>query len=94
MSVKTQTRIKVPVRIVATSFAMNIRGNSYHQKLLISHLRSGRSINFLQAMDLGISFLNERIRVLQHQMTLYSRTVQIGKIKCKEYSLVKFNSHS
>lgn len=55
---------------------------------LIDHLKAGYSIHFVQAMQMDIPFLNDRIRELQRRgMAIQAKPIRIGRISCTEYSL-------
>jgi hypothetical protein len=59
---------------------------------LIEYLSEGRTINFIQAREMGIGFLNSRISDLKKkQFSVHSRWIKIKAIKCKEYSFKPFN---
>ncbi|MEJ7740465.1 MAG: hypothetical protein WKF97_23865 [Chitinophagaceae bacterium] len=60
-------------------------------KRLYEHLLAGSTINFLQARDMGIGYLNSRISDLRKVMTIHSRFIRINGIQCKEYSLAPFD---
>jgi hypothetical protein len=60
---------------------------------LIEYLSEGRTINFIQAREMGIGFLNSRIPdVKEKGYTVYSRRIKIGHIYCKEYSFKPFDN--
>jgi hypothetical protein len=60
---------------------------------LIEYLSEGRTINFIQAREMGIGFLNSRIpNVKEKGYTVYSRRIKIGHIYCKEYSFKPFDN--
>ncbi|MEJ7738512.1 MAG: hypothetical protein WKF97_13865 [Chitinophagaceae bacterium] len=73
---------------------LNLPGIQYQQKLLLEHLRNGNTINFLQARDMGIGYLNSRIADLRKEITIHSRFIRISNVKCKEYSLAPFEETS
>ena len=58
---------------------------------LIEYLSEGRTINFIQAREMGIGFLNSRIPdVKARGYKVYNRWTKIKTIKCKEYSFKPF----
>ena len=75
----------------ATISRINNQGLEAQRKLLLDHLQSGNTINFMQAMDLGITHLNTRIAELRSRdIHVYSRPMAYRNIKCQEYSLQPF----
>ena len=64
-------------------------------QLLIDHLRSGNTINFVQARDLGITHLPQRIAELRaHDIRTYQREIRMYNTPCMEYSLHPFPDHA
>ena len=60
-------------------------------RLLIDHLRSGNTINFVQARDMGITHLAQRIAELRaHDIRTYQRQIRLYHSPCMEYSLSPF----
>lgn len=57
-------------------------------------LTEGKTINFLQAREIGIGHLHSRISDLCNKqgMKIYRRFIRIGRTNCKEYSLTDFLS--
>ena len=77
----------------ATITRINNQGLEAQRQLLLDHLRAGNTINFMQAMDLGITHLNTRIAELRSRgIQLYSRPMAYRNIKCQEYSLQPFRN--
>ena len=61
-------------------------------RILIDHLRSGNRINFVQARELGITHLAQRIAELRaHDIRTYERQIRIYNTPCTEYSLYPFS---
>lgn len=76
---------------IPTASPFNPDGVEAQNKRLYDYLQEGNTINFLQARDIGIGFLNSRIAELRkHQITIHSRYIRIQNIQCKEYSLRPF----
>ncbi len=60
---------------------------------LLRYLESGRTINFMQAMKIGINHLHSRIPNLKDAgIAIYSRMVKVGHIDCREYSINPFTN--
>ena len=63
-------------------------------RILIDHLRSGNTINFVQARDKGITHLAQRIAELRaHDIQTYQRQIRMYHSPCMEYSLYPFPDH-
>ena len=75
----------------ATISRINQQSLDAQRQLLLDHLQAGNTINFMQAMDLGITHLNTRIAELRSRdITVYSRPMAYRNIKCQEYGLQPF----
>lgn len=78
-------------KTIPTDSPINIEGLEGQNRKLYEHLQAGNTINFLQASDLGIRYLNSRISDLNKQgLQIHSRFIRIGYTKCKEYSINPF----
>jgi hypothetical protein len=61
-------------------------------ELLLAHLKAGNTINFLQARQMGIGFLNSRISdLIANDVAVFKRWIKVGKCSCKEYSLKPYD---
>lgn len=77
--------------IIPSDSPINQHSLETQNKRLYDHLASGYTINFLQAKQLGVSYLNSRISNLKESgIPIYSRFIRIGNTQCKEYSLQPF----
>ena len=82
---------KTTPQVQATITRINNQGLEAQRKLLMDHLLAGNTINFIQAMEMGITHLNTRVAELRSRdITIYSRPVHLRNIKCQEYSLRPF----
>ena len=65
-------------------------------KRLLAHLKvPGNTITFMQARDLGITHLNQRIAELQaHDVRTYQRQIRLYNTPCMEYSLYPFHGQA
>lgn len=64
-------------------------------ELLHDHLMRGNTINFIQAREMGIAFLNSRISDLRaSEVPVYFRWIKVNNTRCKEYSLQPFKTDS
>ena len=57
---------------------------------LYEHLMKGNSINFVQAGEMGITYLEKHIADLRRKITIHSRVIRIHNARCNEYSLQRF----
>ena len=60
-------------------------------RILVDHLRAGGTINFVQARDMGITHLAQRIAELRaHDIRSYQRQIRLYGSPCAEFSLHPF----
>ena len=60
---------------------------------LLSHLQAGNTITFIEAMKMGTGNLHSRIPELKAAgIPIYSRFIKVGRIDCRECSLLPFNN--
>lgn len=77
-----------PTKAMPVRSRPNVKVLTSQRQRLIDHLKAGQSIHFLQAMQMDIPFLNDRIKELQRQgHTIQAKPIRIGRITCTEYSL-------
>ena len=75
----------------ATITRINNQSLDTQRQLLLDHLQAGNTINFREAMDLGITHLETRIKELRaREIQVYIRPMAYRNIKCHDYSLQPF----
>lgn len=78
---------------IPTGSQINQESLETQNERLLKYLQSGRTINFMDAMKIGINNLHSRIPELKKAgIPIYSRMIKVGRIDCKEYSLQPFTN--
>ena len=78
-------------QVQATITRINQQSLEAQRKLLLDHLQAGNTINFMQAMEMGITHLRTRIQEMRARgIQVYTRPMYFRNIKGEDYSLQPF----
>lgn len=76
-----------------TASKLNKEALSRQNRIIYHHLKSGKTINTVQARELyHVYNLHSRLSDIRKKVDeiIYDRMIKIGEMNCKEYSLIPF----